>query len=105
MHSPAVGDGGRSTVALKSAAASRTEAAEAIQVWPGIGVRYQLRIVRVVWVSRSSMNHDSHSRHTSSRREKSCTDAAISRTPQGVDGVPARTVSLDTESSRRWNAA
>ena len=37
--------------------------------------------------------------------EKSCTDAAISRTPQGVDGVPARTVSRETESSRRWNAA
>src|SRR3954452_19617565 len=104
MHNPAFGEPGIIRVDCAKAAASRTAPAEVIHDRCGLGERKKARIEKVVCVSDSSENHDSHSaqRCGTPWSQPMAWYRMSSATASG--GVPARAASRATATSRRENA-
>src|SRR6516164_2532174 len=103
MQSPASGDHGIDSVEFAIAAASRTAPAAVIQERFGLGERKNGSTAKVVCVSAISENHPSHVDHRSGSLSFQPIAWNRSSSSTAVGGVPARTASCATSSSRREN--
>src|SRR5690242_11789280 len=103
MQRPASGDHGMESVELASAAPSSTAPAAVIHERSGLGERKNGRTANVVWVSASSANQSSHVDHRAGSSSFHPIAWNRSSSSTAVGGVPARTASFATSSSRREN--